>query len=468
MTASPMVALPFPQALASLLSQAGRQASVTGHPILVSTSHQMDWPLSPVDTFAACAGLSGYRAFWGCPSEGFWLVGLGCAEALSLGGPEPFLRAQEAWRSLLAGAVVEGSAHRGAGPLLLGGFRFDPLAARDPAWHGFPDAHLMLSRLLLTWTKGQVWLTINAMVSPGEDPLPEVDQIAGILGRIAASGCPFLSQPPAHVTEETTLPEWERRVHRGLKAISRGELAKVVLARKKGLAAATPFSPERAIAYLEQAYPRCAVFAFDQGEACFLGASPESLVRLDRGEVSLSCMAGTTHRGDNDKSDEAMARNLLADPKERREHDLVVSQVAQGLSPLCDELYWDAFPRVVRLKGVQHLATSFVGSALAGKDVLDIVAALHPTPAVGGVPQQVALEVICQLEGDRGWYGAPVGWVDASGQGEFWVGIRSALLRGNHATLYAGAGIVEGSDPEREFQETELKFQPLLRALGQE
>ncbi|MBI4310933.1 MAG: isochorismate synthase, partial [Chloroflexi bacterium] len=434
------------QPLEQLLALGRERAATEGRPVLVSLVQRVDWPLSPVETFAAGKRLGLERAFWGCPSERFRLVGLDTAATIALHGPEPILQSRRVWRRLLERAVVEGEAVKGTGPLLLGGYRFDPLAAPDRTWDGFPDARLILPGLLFTWAGDQVWLTANCVVgAPPARAFPALGSAAGIATRLeqmlrslTEGGPPAQGQPAGTLVDETSAMEWESRVGEALRAIAVGEMSKVVLSRRKTLQGVAPFSVEAAIARLEHANPRCAVFAFESAEACFLGASPESLARLTNGEMSLTCMAGTTARGASPEADDVLARRLLADSKERREHAAVVGQVAEGVRNLCSDLYWDACPKVARLGNVQHLATSFFGRVLEGKDLLDLAAALHPTPAVGGAPKAIAREAIRRLEGDRGWYGAPVGWVDAMGEGELWVGIRSALVRGDRAVLFAG------------------------------
>jgi menaquinone-specific isochorismate synthase len=158
---------------------------------------------------------------------------------------------------------------------------------------------------------------------------------------------------------------------------------------------------------------------------------------------------------------------MLDSSKERNEHALVVEWISERMGGLCSKLAWDKVPHILRLGNVQHLATRFVGVPNNGCHILSFVEALHPTPAVGGIPLQPALELIKRLENfDRGWYSGPVGWVDRDGNGEFAIAIRCALLRDNEAYLYAGAGIVSESDPGREDQETMMKFKPLLIALN--
>jgi menaquinone-specific isochorismate synthase len=239
-----------------------------------------------------------------------------------------------------------------------------------------------------------------------------------------------------------------------------------VLARRKELHAEGEFFIESALARLSLAYPQCAVFAVDGGKSSFIGATPESLARVENGSLSLTCLAGSAARGGSPEEDRRLEQELFDSPKERREHHAVVSMAVTTLKDLCRELRWDETPRVLKLGNVQHLLTSVTGQVGSDRGILDFVKRLHPTPAVAGVPTERALSFIREVEGDRGWYAGPVGWIDHTGGGEFVVALRSALVRGDQAILYAGAGIVAGSEPDREFEETEMKFQPLLAALS--
>ena len=162
-----------------------------------------------------------------------------------------------------------------------------------------------------------------------------------------------------------------------------------------------------------------------------------------------------------------MGEALLGDAKEQREHDFAARFVEQALMGLCEQLTWDSAPKVSKFKNVQHLSTAFRGMNRKGRDILEFVEALHPTPSVAGVPTKRAVELIRKLEGmDRGWYSGPVGWMDHMGRGEFAIAIRSGLVTEDRAYLYGGAGIVEGSDVEKEYAETELKMLGLRQALG--
>ncbi|MBI4340508.1 MAG: isochorismate synthase [Chloroflexi bacterium] len=450
-----------------------QQAGATGRAIVVSSVQHLPWPLSPLATLAAVKALPGPRAFWARPSEVCWLVGVGEAASVSLSGPDAIGRTQGALRSLMSNAVLQGPARRGVGPIFLGGFRFDPLSSRDAAWGDFPDALLVLPRLLFTWAAGEAWLTVNLRVEPGTDIEATTEGLLETLENLARGGAmvsapPAGRQPPSVVAFETPRQKWASALNSALDDIGAGRLSKVVLAKKRVLLGEEPFSAEVALARLQEGYPDCAIFAIERGDSTLLGATPEPLARLDEGVVTLSCLAGTTGRGSTPEEDRRLGQQLQASAKDQREHAAVVEAVSAALLGVCQELCQDPQPRLVRLKGVQHLATAFRGRILEGRDLLDLAAALHPTPAVGGVPKAAALAAIRAAEGDRGWYGAPVGWIDHRGQGELYIALRSALLQGSRATLYAGAGIVDGSDPDGELQEADMKLQPMMRALGQE
>ena len=183
-----------------------------------------------------------------------------------------------------------------------------------------------------------------------------------------------------------------------------------------------------------------------------------------KGRVRALSLAGTSARGESIDEDDELGGALIASAKERSEHDLVVRATREALSSLCRDLSVPDSPRLLRMAGIQHLQTPIEGSAAPGVDLLDALLAMHPTPAVGGSPREPALEAIARLEGmDRGWYAGPIGWMDMNGEGAFAVALRSALLRDREALLYAGAGIVAGSDPDRELAEAELKLSRCLR-----
>jgi menaquinone-specific isochorismate synthase len=256
-------------------------------------------------------------------------------------------------------------------------------------------------------------------------------------------------------------------VSAALREIERGDYRKVVLARARRLTTTEEFHPLGVLNHLRQHYPACYAFSIANGRGqSFIGAIPERLVRVAGGRMHTEALAGSAPRGSSASEDAAFARGLLQSEKDQREHRLVRESIARRVADLGLKLEHADQPRVLGLANVQHLHLPISATLPAGVHILDLVERLHPTPAVGGTPREPAVVAIARLEPfARGLYAGPHGWVDHRGGGEFFVGIRSALVDGRTATVYAGAGIVAGSSPEKEFAETELKFKALIEAL---
>jgi len=246
-----------------------------------------------------------------------------------------------------------------------------------------------------------------------------------------------------------------------------GDLRKVVLARTLEVDAGRALDPSALAHRLRAVDPDAWTFAAPSGDGTLVGATPELLVSRRGLKVRSNPLAGTAPRAGDPAEDHANADRLLASPKDREEHAIVVEAVAAVLGPRCDDLRWDPEPVLQATPTVWHLSTRFEGTLSSpAPSALELALALHPTPAIGGWPVATSLDAIASLEPfERGGYAGPVGWVDAEGDGEFAIALRCALLRGERATLYAGAGIVAASDPAAEVDETERKFGSFLDAL---
>ena len=270
---------------------------------------------------------------------------------------------------------------------------------------------------------------------------------------------------PCHLHSQST-SRFKDSVVSALDYIEKDCFSKIVLADILDASSSTPFQLETSLRNLRQQYPNCYVFSISNGQGnYFIGASPERLISLRNQQLVTDALAGSIQRGKTIAQDIKLTAQLLVSEKERREHQAVIDFILRrleklGLTPHCAPL------NVLKLSNIQHLWTPIYSRLPTNIHPLDIVEKLHPTPAVAGVPPQVVCEQIqCYENFDRSLYAAPLGWVDCEGNGEFIVGIRSALIAGNRARLYAGAGIVSGSDPDRELAEIQLKFQTLLKAL---
>jgi menaquinone-specific isochorismate synthase len=261
--------------------------------------------------------------------------------------------------------------------------------------------------------------------------------------------------------------DYRASVAAGLERIAAGEFQKIVLARAQDIVAGEPLHPLRMLNGLRQRFPDCYAFSSADGSGrSFIGASPERLVRVSQGVLQTEALAGSARRGAGASEDAALASTLLHSEKDLREQRHVLDSIKRRLDDLGLSARHSEIPSVLRLANVQHLRTPIEADLREGVRLLDVVAALHPTPAVGGSPREAAVARIRELEGfPRGLYAGALGWMNARGGGEFFVGIRSALVEGPTARAYAGAGIVAGSSPDREYAETELKFAALLDAL---
>jgi isochorismate synthase len=310
--------------------------------------------------------------------------------------------------------------------------------------------------------------TLSIMVAPGQRADDVAFRLSSLIEGMQEGAEPASAQTSFGNRRDTvSIDEWSSAVTALTSAIDAGRVEKVVLAREVALHAHGEIDVTAALMRLRDGYPDCTVFAFRRGGNVFAGATPERLVRVEGRRVRATCLAGSARRGADQADDDAAGRALLADGKERREHQLVVNTIADTLTPLCRDIDVPAEPGLMRMPNVQHLYTPVEGTLAGDVGLLELVERLHPTP-VGGLPRDEALRLIREHEpSGRGWYAGPIGWIDARGDGEFAVAIRSALIAGREARLFAGCGIVAGSDPRREYDESSMKLRPMLWALEQ-
>lgn len=382
---------------------------------------------------------------------------------LTLGWGEALAARTEGSRALSAAAAALAAAGRAAElPQDLwvgGGAAFE--AGRS--WRGFPDASLVLPELTLRREPdGRGWWQLAARVSPQDSP-------AAVAARLAAL-VPMAPLPPRGAcllaTRFVPRPErWRSHVASVVRALDRGRVGKVVLARAVDLVFAEPLALDDLWASLAQDSAACA-FVIRHAGGVFLGASPETLVRVVGRRVYTQAVAGTERRAGE-------GSQLAARGKDRREHRVVVDTIVRRLAPLVDDVA--VHPMAVRAAGpLNHLVTPIEGTLRPECGLDDVVAALHPTPAVGGEPPEAARAWQQRLEATpRGWYAGPVGLAPLGGAampeqagGAYYVGLRSAWIRGRRARLYAGCGLVRGSDPDRELEESSDKLGVMVRALG--
>jgi menaquinone-specific isochorismate synthase len=446
------------------------------------------------------------RYLWG--RNEMTLLGVGEALRLSLpaGWASP-AHTSEVKAALAAVRTEDDLCVPGSGPVAIGALPYDPSR----------PGHLSIPKLVVARHHGTAWATVTGAIEAHGSPRTVRQQVEQQLADLR------------HEPREGTLPDrfelganmphvdWKHLVARAVEKMEGGSLSKVVLARQVGVRANRPFVLHDVLSRLASLYPSCAVFHVEG----FLGASPETLLRRTGAQVESHPLAGTVARSGDPATDEALVAALMSSPKDRREHQLVVDEIVATLQPICASLDVPDAPSVMPLRNVSHLGTDIRGTlrgslahdplrhdgepgngrrgpAMAGPSTgaypgvgqpgngqlgnghlgdgehadgqlltsLEIAALLQPTPAVGGLPMGAALDWQRENEGfDRGTYAGPVGWVDCRGDGEWVLGLRCATVSGNNATLYAGNGIVAGSDPDAELAETQLKLQALLAAL---
>jgi isochorismate synthase len=403
--------------------------------------------------------------------DGQVLATLGAVQTLEAEGPDRFSTVARAWGALAADAACDpGQGAEAEGLVAVGGFAFADDGATTPAWDGFAPASLVVPRLALAGRTGGVRGTIAVLIAPGADPAAEVQDALDRVDAVVAASAPLLDpDPAARARIVSALPpaHYEHAVAAGVRMIREGAFEKIVLAREVQVAGRTTPDPAAVLAVLRDAYDGCAVLAVGRGDRTFIAATPELLVRRAGNRVATLALAGTTGRSSDPAVETHLGEHLLRSAKNREEHAIVVRRIVARLDELA--IWTTAAPRpeIVKAASAQHLATPIRAHLASSVGVLDLVERLHPTPAVGGFPEPAALPLIPALEGlDRGWYAGPVGWIDAAGDGDFSVALRSALLEPELARCYAGVGVVDGSDPAAELAETEVKLQALLPLLS--
>jgi menaquinone-specific isochorismate synthase len=403
------------------------------------------------------------------PAHGFAVAGAEAVLEFTSSGPERFAQARASIARVLADTLAVGPLDEPfAGPHFFVAASF---AAEAPAGAAFPALRLFVPRWQVA-RMGDSTVAVANFVVAADAPL---EKIAAKVWQAHTKFRAFdyrQARRPERPSAPRRIEEiggdtYRRMVAQALDEIGRGDYTKVVLARALSLTTGEEFHPLGVLNHLRQHFPACYAYSIANGRGqSFIGASPERLVRVAAGRMHTEAVAGSAPRGDSASEDAALARTLLQSEKDQREHRLVVDSIVRRLADLPLVLEPSGAPRVLGLANVQHLHQPLSASLPAGVHILDLVERLHPTPAVGGTPRGPALAAIARLEPfARGLYAGPQGWVDHRGGGEFLVGIRAALIEGRKATVYAGAGIVAGSEPEKEFAETDLKFKALIEAL---
>ena len=373
------------------------------------------------------------------------LIGFGIYKAASFTGPQRFSEASAWWKSQLSELTIRNNVHGvGTGPLAFLSFGFTDEA----------ESKVVIPSIIIGQKAGKSWITWI-----GDENQPTIDELSH-----EQSSRPTLTWQPGSISND----EWMSRVAAAVSKIKSGDFEKVVLARDITARADQEISIRQLISKLAADYPSTWVFLVSQ----LIGATPELLVRLSKSLVTSRVLAGTIRKTGDEDRDLALAASLAKSSKDLEEHEYAVRSVADALSPFCSSTNVPESPFVLHLANVMHLATDVTGVVNEGAtpvDLFTLIAALHPSAAVCGTPTNVARDVIAEIEGmDRNRYAGPVGWIDARGDGEVGIALRCGELStdARSISLFAGCGIVAGSDPEAELAESQAKLLPMRTALA--
>lgn len=403
--------------------------------------------------------------------KSFAIAALDSATHLTVAGTERFALAQNFIQSCLARTITIGTERLPfSGPHFFCSFAFFDENVATTSY--FPPGTVFLPKWQITRLKDSCTIVANAIINKDIN-------VKNITEKIWQSFDKFESQKYQKITTSSNssislkqIPvkdsaHFKTSVKSALKLIESQYFSKIVLSQAINVISQTPFSLIDSLNNLRLTYPGCYVFSSSNGKGQnFIGASPERLISIDNNQLVTDALAGSAPRGKTEVEDANLGKGLLNSEKDLREHQVVIDFIVDRLSKLGINPDFSPVPRLLQLSNIQHLWTPIRARIPRDIHLLKILAQLHPTPAVAGVPRDIALQQIRGCEScDRSLYAAPLGWIDRTGNGEFAVGIRSALIDGDRAILYAGAGIVAGSEPEKELAEIQLKLQALLNAL---
>ena len=461
------------------LDLALRRARRSGEPTLATSTVRLPGRVDPSAVVCASRRESEAWFVFEQPDRGgAALAALGEAMCLNSSGPDRFASIADRWRGLAATAVGDplDDPDR-SGPVAVGGFAFAPEGGGTPAWEGFDPASLIVPEVAIRRVakardrdEPDVRLTLAALMAPDDTSEEALDRLERRLAELRERALPLLDPAPTgkyRVASAMPPEHYEAAVRHATTLIRKGGLEKIVLAREVETHAPQRYDPAAMLGVLREAFPACYCLCVGRGDATLIAASPELLIRREGHRVSTLALAGSTRRSADPAVDDHLGEQLLRDESYRSEHAIVARRIERTLRPHSVWVAAAPEPEIVKIANIQHLATPIRVQLAAPIDAVELVGLMHPTPAVGGEPRSEATPLIPALEGlDRGWYAGPVGWTDATGDGEFCVALRCALLRENVARCYAGNGIVRDSNPQAELAETEVKLQALLPLLA--
>ncbi len=452
--------------------RAVRRARRSGGQVLAAVTLPVAPTVDPsAVAFASRRGGEPWFCFEQPDRDGAALAALGCVQRLEGRGRRRFERVAVAWRELAGAAEADApDGPAGAGLVAIGGFAFADDGGDAPHWAGFEAADLMVPEVALARRGDDVRLTLAVLAAADDVPEELAVRLEDRARSLRSTPLPLLDPAPAgrfRIASVAPPEHYEAAVARAVEEIRAGAFEKIVLAREVAVHAPADHDAAAVFGVLRAAFESCYVFCAGRGDAAFIAASPELLVRREGLRASTVALAGSTRRSADPAVDDHLGEQLMRSEKDREEQAIVARRIARALRPHAVWVAAPEEPAIVKVANIQHLGTPIRAQLTHPRSAIELAGLLHPTPAVGGEPHAASAPRIPALEGlDRGWYAGPVGWTDANEDGEFCVALRCALLRGREARLYAGVGVVRDSDPAAELAETEVKLGALLPVLA--
>lgn len=476
----------FPEIPTTFIETLDSESFKTFLHALSHSKHQEDQllsftlPIAPIDPLAALElhQEKSERFFWDHPGNKISISAAGKVKELKSTGSRRFDDISEKTKDLKKKiSAYTAITHSMAGPLFLGGYSFGDHNI-SPVWKKFGAARFILPEWTLVKTGNKHLLTLiierrdKAIHDIYTEIIERVTDFLNISGKSGSNNGHEIPDEQNMLCNFQSVNEkqrWKKKVEQAKAHILHNDFEKIVLARSVELESKHPLNPTLLSYQLRQSYPECYSFIVQvDDETSFIGATPERLASFENGMFKTEGLAGSASRGKSASEDAAIAQNLMRSEKDLEEHQFVVRAIDDSLSPYSYKVDHPNRPQIKKLSNVQHLFTPISASIKEGVQIHELLKKLHPTPAVGGYPKVASVPHIQEIEQiERGWYSAPVGWYNLNGCGEFAVAIRSALLHKNRAYLYAGCGIVSDSDPESEWDETIMKFEPMTNALNE-
>ena len=420
--------------------------------------------VTPLQFFMAGEAYKGTRYFWRDHDTTNTIAGVGHALRLTASTTARFTDIEQQWQQ-----ATQHHTATAQPPLLFGGVTFDPSNDKVSEWGDFPQALFVVAKFQLVQKSGKTYASAHCVGDVTAEHMQALRKELQALIKTAKTMHVTAEKPKMLTYSEPQKEAYLQSIANVTARIQQGEADKVVIARTLALEFEQELQPVQLLKDLLTEQPTSYVFGFEAEDLFFTGATPERLVMVKSHHAYSSCVAGSIKRGSTSEEDVRLGESLLQDEKNGGEHQYVVDMIAENFAKSCETYTVPEGPSLLKSRDIQHLYTPIEGALKEGTTILQLAKDLHPTPALGGVPREKALEIIREYEPmNREMYASPIGWLDIAGDGEFAVALRCAMTKGNKAYLYAGGGIVADSEPQAEYEETLVKFRPMLRALGGE